>query len=233
MEAPWSKMFWWDYTNWLDKKYPAEAKYLDLEHLPTGWDWWVGGFSWNYSWYKSLVNQMRFPDPEQLVEVEERRDLPASFNYIDASALENVRRINLGLRALTANVPKVRTYKEMTTIESKCMELCASTNRIMNQSDIESVCGSTCLAGRRNAEADMKGEVRRWKETAIACMRKHSVTQGDGNHAEFDKCSQEFADAVVTHATNGEALNTWLSQYKKAKIESELLDISKAMNRPA
>lgn len=233
MERPWSKLFWWDYTRGLDNQFPAETKYLDLEYLPTGWTWWFGGFSWNFNWYKSLVSHVHFPNPQELMQVEERRDLPASFNFIDASGLESVRRINLGLRALSANVPKVRTYKEMEIIEDKCMELCASANRIMNQSDIEGICGTTCLAGRRQADIDLKGEVRKWKETALICMRAHSLSQGDGNQAEFEKCSQVFADEVVNHGTNEETLTTWLGQYKKAKIEGDVIDINKTMNRPA
>ena len=233
MEMPWSKLFWWDYTRGLDNQFPAETRYLDLEYLPTGWTWWFGGFSWNFNWYKSLVNHVHFPDPDQLVQVEDRKDLPASFNFIDCSGLESVRRINVGLRALAANVPKVRVYKEMAVIEDKCLELCASANRIMNQGEIEMVCGSTCFLGRMQAEQDLKGEMRRWKETAVDCMKKHSVAHGDGNQAEFDQCSQVYADEVVGHATNEESLNTWLSQYKQAKIDSPVLDISKTMNRPA
>ena len=232
MEAPWSKVLWWWYSWKLERQFPEDAKYLGITYLPTAWKTF-GGFSWNYRWYVSLVNKVHLPDPMELTMVSESRPLPASFNYIDSTHLESARRINSGLRVLEENIPKVRAYRELEYLELNCMQLCMSANRLMGQQNADMICDASCMIGRKQAMVDLKGEIRKWRNTALSCMRKHGVAQGDGNNAAFDKCAATYADEVVNHSTNADALNTWLNQYKKVTIDTAPMDISKTMNVPA
>ena len=144
-----------------------------------------------------------------------------------------MRKIHAGLRALEANVPKTRAYHELDIAEFKCLQLCQAANRSMGTQGIEETCEKGCISGRIQAMVDLKAEIRKWKESAVTCMRKHSIATGDGNHAEFDRCVATFANEAVSHGTNGEVLNTWISQYKKSEPDPAILDIRAVINRPA
>lgn len=233
MEAPWSKTFWLWFNYKLEKQFPEDAKFLNLTHLPYGWTS-LGGYGWNYRWYATLVNRVKLPDKSQLVQVGPAQQLPASPNYIQGEGVDSVRRVHASLSALEENITKVPAYQELESNETKCFNLCQSSNNAFGQNNTELVCKEVCQMSRRLVTANIQGEMKKWRDSALTCMQRHSVASGDGNHGAFDKCLENFADEMVSHSTNAEILNTWISQYKGAYALSDKVDISKkASNAPA
>mmetsp|Transcript_32670 Transcript_32670/g.56780 ORF Transcript_32670/g.56780 Transcript_32670/m.56780 type:complete len:230 (+) Transcript_32670:2689-3378(+) len=220
MEVPFRKFYDAVYRFGLQSSTPPEHLEYGIEHFPRYSNWSLG-WLWNMLWYSDLLRKAKDVGSEYATE-ERVRQLPASHNNLTSHESESLYKISTGLRLISLNLKRLPSYREVLKREQRCLELCSISEITPTDSINTANCTSFCQKPIAMLANDVSSQVEAWRNDALKCMSKHSVTTGDKNAEAFDNCVKDYGEKLMKHVGTVESFDNWVKGYQAAFQTNEL-----------